>query len=52
MKPVTPPTLGTSVFSFKANADVKIFVPQGSLNAYKNATNWSAYASYMVESNE
>lgn len=39
----TPPTLGTQVFNKTNNCP--IYVPSGSVNAYKAATNWSAYAS-------
>ena len=38
----TPPTLGVNVFT---NTTCKIYVPDASVNAYKAATNWSAYAS-------
>lgn len=44
-----PPTLAnTNAFGGIAS-DCVIYVPRGSLNAYKTATNWSAYASYMQE---
>ena len=46
IKPTTVPTLGTSVFS-GIQSDCIIYVPSGSLTAYKGATNWSTYASYM-----
>jgi hypothetical protein len=47
-KRATPPTLGgTSVFS-SIPSDCIIYVPAASLNAYKNATNWSTHASKMV----
>ena len=39
----TPPTLGLNVFG---NTDkYPIYVPQGSVDTYKTATNWSTYAS-------
>ena len=38
----TPPTLSSSVFDNTNNCP--IYVPAASLNAYKTATNWSAYA--------
>ena len=49
----TPPTLSnTNAFS-GIPADCKIYVPYSAdhsvLNAYQTATNWSTYASYMVE---
>lgn len=37
-----PPTLGTSAIS---SATTAIYVPAASVNTYKSATNWSAYAS-------
>ena len=43
--PTTPPTLGASAFSSKLNT---LYVPLASLDAYKAATNWSAYADKMV----
>ena len=39
----TPPTLGTNVFN-NTNANLVIYVPSQSVNAYKTATNWSTYA--------
>lgn len=48
MKPTTPPRLGSSVFPTNVQ-QMKIIVPQGSGNAYKSATNWSTYASKIVE---
>lgn len=51
MKPTSPPTLGTS--ALPSNANLIIYVPysidHSVLNAYKTATNWSTYASKMVE---
>lgn len=47
-KSPTPPTLAaTSAFS-GIPAGCKIYVPSASLSAYKTASNWSTYASYMV----
>lgn len=40
---VTPPTLGNSVFSNTNNCP--IYVPSGSVDAYKAASGWSSYAS-------
>ena len=40
------PTLGTSAFT--AISTMKIFVPEESVDAYKAATNWSSYESYIV----
>ena len=39
----TPPTLGTDAFAGTAEG-LKIYVPAGSVNTYKAAENWSAYA--------
>lgn len=39
----TPPSLGTNVF-LNTNANLVIYVPSESVNAYKAATNWSTYA--------
>lgn len=46
--PTTPPTLGSNVF-YNIPSSAVITVPKGTLDAYKTATNWSAYASKMVE---
>jgi len=46
--PTNVPTLGTTVFNNNAS-DRIIYVPSGTLSDYQSATNWSAYASYMVE---
>ena len=49
LKPTTPPTLSnTNAFS-GIPADCIIYVPQGCLKAYQNATNWTKYASKMKE---
>lgn len=46
----TPPTIQSTTFQVaKIN---KIIVPKGTLDAYKSATNWSAYADKMVEASE
>ena len=42
IKATTPPTLGSSAFDNTNNCP--IYVPAKSVNAYKTATNWSAYA--------
>lgn len=51
LEPTTPPTLGTNALSGTSSSLV-ITVPKGSLDAYKSATNWSAYADKMVEAEE
>ena len=48
-KIATPPTLANSNAFTGINSGCIIYVPQGSLNAYKTATNWSTYASQMQE---
>ena len=40
----TPPNLGSTVFN-NTHADLVIYVPSGSVEAYKSANRWSAYAS-------
>ena len=40
---LTPPILGENVFGLTHN-ELKIYVPSQSVDAYKTATNWSAYA--------
>lgn len=41
---VTPPTLQSTAF-YSTNSTFLIYVPDDSVEAYKNATNWSTYAS-------
>jgi len=48
----TPPTLADNKIFSGVSSDFVLYVPRGSLNAYKTATNWSAYASYMQEEPE
>ena len=43
VKPIQPPTVGVEVFRNDL-ADIKIYVPKGSLQEYKTATNWAEYA--------
>lgn len=53
MKPTTPPTLSNSNAFNSQRSDFKIYVPYSEdhsvLDAYKAATNWSSYASKIVE---
>ena len=42
VKPETPPTLGSNVFT-SANYDMPIQVPCGSLDAYNNASGWDEF---------
>ncbi len=46
-KPTTPPTGNLGIFNNNAT-DRKIYVPTASFSAYKVATYWSDYASYIV----
>ena len=48
MKPTTPPTLGTDALADTPDY-LKIYVPSGTLSAYKYATGWSGYKDLMVE---
>lgn len=45
---VIPPTLDSNVF-LNILSDCIIYVPKGSAEAYKTATNWSKYAKYIQE---
>lgn len=40
----TPPNIGTDIFKY-CSSNLVIYVPAGSVEAYKTATNWSSYAS-------
>ena len=46
-KSITPPTLTAPLFQYSSMSGL-IKVPAASVNAYKTATNWSAYASRIV----
>ena len=48
-KPTTPPTLTHDSVFANIPSDCIIYVPQGSLSAYQQATNWSVWASYIRE---
>lgn len=52
IRATTPPTIGTTVFN-NYPSDCVIYVPYSAdhsvLEAYRTATNWSTYASLMVE---
>lgn len=45
--PTTPPTLGSNAF-YDRNTNLIIYVPDASVEDYKSATNWSAYASNIT----
>ena len=49
LKPTTPPTLSNTNAFQNIPSDCVIYVPQGCLEAYQNATNWATYASKMQE---
>ena len=49
LKPTTPPTLSSNNAFTNIPSDCVIYVPQGCLEAYQNATNWATYASKMQE---
>ena len=40
----TPPTLNSNAYN-GTHSDLKIYVPDASVEAYKTATNWSQYSS-------
>lgn len=44
---ITPPTMANINAFNNINSEAKIYVPDESVNAYKTATNWSTYASYI-----
>ena len=46
-KATTPPAGGSDMFNDNASGR-KIYVPMESVNAYKSASYWSSYASYIV----
>ena len=46
-KPTTPPAGGSNMFTSNASG-LKIYVPRASVNAYKSASYWSDYSSYIV----
>lgn len=51
LSPTTPPTISSNSFNFDNTTNCKIYVPTGTLDAYKTAENWSTYADRMVEWN-
>lgn len=48
MLPEAPPTITSNTFSNNGTA-FTIYVPNGKLTAYQTASNWTAFASQMVE---
>lgn len=51
LSPTTPPTISSNSFNFDSTTNCKIYVPTGTLDAYKTAENWSTYANRMIEWN-
>ena len=49
LSPTTPPTISSNSFNFDNTTNCKIYVPTGTLDAYKTAENWSTYANRMIE---
>ena len=49
IRPTIPPTLSNVNAFSNIPSDCVIYVPQGCLEAYQNATNWTQYADYMQE---
>lgn len=47
--PQNPPTLSNNSLFTNINGICKMWVPRGSLQAYKSATNWTTYSKYMFE---
>lgn len=51
MRPLTPPTLGSSCFD-GGDIDYPIYVPDSAVEAYKTANVWSNYASRIFSIND
>lgn len=49
---VIPPSMANVNAFGTINSEAKIYVPDNSVNAYKTATNWSTYASYIYPLSE
>lgn len=49
LQPTTPPTLSNANAFTNTPSDMVIYVPQGTLEVYQQATNWTTYASQMQE---
>ena len=49
IKSTTPPTLPSTYVFNGIPSDCIIYVPHGSLNTYKTATNWATYANHIQE---
>ncbi len=49
MTALTPPTIAANFLTTTLNPQLRILVPAGCGEAYKNAPNWSALAAYITE---
>ena len=49
LQSTTPPTLSNANAFSNTPSDMVIYVPQGTLEAYQQATNWTTYANQMQE---
>lgn len=47
-KPTTPPVIGSNLFYGCDSSIIEIMVPANSVAAYKSASGWSDYSSYIV----
>lgn len=54
LKATVPPTIGSSAFTGTpiANGEGYIYVPDDSVEAYSNATNWNTYSSFIAPISE
>lgn len=52
MKSETPPTIESTTFYSTSSLRLKIYVPKGCGETYKNATNWANFADNIVEESE
>ena len=50
VKATTPPTAGEYIFGSTYSSSLRIHIPSGTLNAYKNANGWSTYRNYLTTS--
>ena len=49
LKSTTPPSLSSTNAFSGIPSDCKFYVPQGTLSAYKEATNWTSYANWQMQ---
>ena len=50
VKATTPPTAGEYIFGSTYSSSLRIHIPSGTLNAYRNANGWSTYRNYLTTS--